>query len=89
MPSRAVELVVGLGLEPPSQGTVECWLLDTMVPPLVYHIAMISVSKGIPLVVLLQYMRKQTLSPTQHVMVLGLRGPLYIQHTYHALVALN
>lgn len=89
MPSLAAGLVVELGLEPPLQGTVESWLLDTMDLQLAYHIATVSVLRGIPLVVLLQYMRKPTLSPTPLGMVLGLRTPLYIQHTYHALVVLN
>jgi hypothetical protein len=89
MPSPSAALVVELGLEPPLQGTVESWLLDTMDPRLAYHIAMVSVWRDIPLVVLLQFMRKPTLSPMPLGMVLGLRAPLYIRHTYLALAALN
>lgn len=89
MPSRAVALVIELGLEPPLQGTVESWLLDTMDLQLAYHIATVSVYRGIPVVALLQFMLKPTLLPTPLAMVFGLRTPIYIRHTFLALVALN
>lgn len=89
MPSLAVELALEHGLEPPLQGTVESWLLDTMDLPLAYHIVTLTVQLDIPLVVALQSMLKPTRLPTQPDTVLLLRAPHFTLHIFRALAVLN
>lgn len=89
MPSPSAALVVELGLEPPLQGTVESWLLDTMDRRLAYPIAMRAVWQGTSVAAQLRSMLKLTQSHTPLGWVWGLRGPLYTAHIFHALRALN
>lgn len=52
------ELVIELGLEPPSLGTDECLLLDTMAHLQVCRIATVAALNGMSMVAVLQFMLK-------------------------------